>query len=101
MRRILGFLLQMFDEGLEALQGPCGGDGEEAALHIGPVAQKGNSEASCLGVESSRLLIELMTAQGGVALPRDGAFDASVTLPVVGEITSPSGLFRERPNKMR
>lgn len=71
MRRILGFLLQMFDEGLEALQGPWG-DGEEAALHIGPVAQKGNSEASCLGVESSRLLIGLTTAQGGVALPRDG-----------------------------
>lgn len=72
VRWILGFLLQMFDEGVEALQGPCGGDGEEAALHIGPVAQKGNSEASCLGVESSRLLIGLKTAQGGVALPRDG-----------------------------
>lgn len=43
----------------------------------------------------------VMTAQSGVPLPRDGAFDASVTLPVVGEITSPSGLFRERPNKMR
>lgn len=43
----------------------------------------------------------LTTAQGGVALPRDGAFDASVTLPVAGEITSPSGLFRERPNKRR
>lgn len=44
----------------------------ERRLHIGPVAQKGNSEASCLGVESSRLLIGLTTAQGGVALPRDG-----------------------------
>lgn len=55
VRRILGFLLQMFDEGLEALQGPCGGDGEEAALHIGPVAQKGNSEASCLGVEEQQV----------------------------------------------
>lgn len=56
---------------------------------------------SCLGVEEQQVADTVMTAQGGVALPRDGAFDASVTFPVVGEITSPSGLFRERPNKMR
>lgn len=76
VRRVSGFLLQMFD-GLEALQGLCWGDGEEAALHIVPVAQKGNSETSCLGVEGQQVADTVMTAQGGVALPRDGAFDAS------------------------
>lgn len=32
---------------------------------------------------------------------QDGNFDELVILPVVGEITSLSSLFRERTNKMR
>lgn len=77
MRRLLGFLLQCLKGGLEALQGPCGGMGEEAAPHIDPVARKG--KASCLGAEEWQVADRVMTTQGGVALPRDGAFDVSVT----------------------
>lgn len=94
MRRVLGFLLQMFEGDLEALQGPCGGDGRGGCPSHKSVAQKANGEASCLGAEEWQVADRLMTAQGGVALPRGRAFDASMTLPVVGEITSPSGLFR-------
>lgn len=90
--KALGVPVAMFEGGLEALQGPCGGMGEEAAPHIDPVARKG--KASCLGAEEWQVADRVMTTQGGVALPRDGAFDVSVTLPEVGEIASPSGLFR-------
>lgn len=88
MRRVLGFLLRMSEGGLEAHQGPCGGDGEEAAPHIGPVAQKGNSEASCLGAGERQVADWVMRAQGGWLYQG------------MGLITSPSDLFRERPNKM-
>lgn len=84
MRRVLGFLLRMSEGGLEAHQGPCGGDGEEAAPHIGPVAQKGNSEASCLGAGERQVADWVMRAQGGVALPRDGAYNQPIR-PVQGK----------------
>lgn len=79
----VSFLLQMSEGGLEAHQGPCGGDGEEAAPHIGPVAQ-GNRPAALEQRNKLQVADGVMTAQGGVALPRDGAYNQPIR-PVQGK----------------